>query len=230
MSHDKAAPATSTAEELAHVRPSDRSPTDAPPASSSRLTSAAACLCAGASCNRGAEERCVALDALVQAGGLPRQKGPAAHTAHRHGPSRVAPPKPWRRCRPTRRSRAQSWPRATLPSVRAAAGTRGACGGSRPAHRIGPPRGCRARGHWPQCPQGSALVEAWYVHARYVHGMRRLGAQLLKLREELGVERQGSTELQAKMQEMSGDADGYHQTISVLQAASHAPCRYHTGP
>ena len=57
--------------------------------------------------------------------------------------------------------------------------------------------------------------------------MRRLGAQLLKLREELGVERQGSTQLQAKMQEMNGDADGYHQTISVLQAASHTPCRYH---
>ena len=66
------------------------------------------------------------------------------------------------------------------------------------------------------------MVCAWYVH-----GMCRLGAQLLKLREELGVERQGSTQLQAKMQEMNGDADGYHQTISVLQAASHIPCRYH---
>ena len=144
-SHDKDAPATSIAEELAHVRPSDRSPTDAPPASSSRLTSAAACLCAGASCNRGAEERCVSLDALVQAGGLPRQNGPAAHTAHAHAwPFLSRFPKPSRRCRPTRRSRAQSWPRATLPSARAAAGTRGACGGSRPAHRAGAPRECRA--------------------------------------------------------------------------------------
>jgi hypothetical protein len=101
------------------------------------------------------------------------------------------------------------------------------------------------------CPQGRALageVQAWwYVHgmcmacawhvhgmcmacAWHVHGMRRLGAQLLKLREELGVEREGSTQLQAKMQEMSGDADGYHQTISVLQAASHMPCRHHTDP
>ena len=32
------------------------------------------------------------VDALVQADGLPRQTGPAAHTAHMHGPSRVAPP------------------------------------------------------------------------------------------------------------------------------------------
>jgi hypothetical protein len=132
-------------------------------------------LCAGASGNRGAEERCVSLDALVQAGGLPRrQNGPAAHTAHMPDawPLSSRPPKPWHRCRPTRRSRAQSWPRATLPSARAAAGTRGACAGSRPAHGMGPPRERRARGHRPQLPAGtrtcgrgaSMVVCAWHVH------------------------------------------------------------------
>ena len=144
------------------------------------------------------------------------------------------PPKPWHRCRPTRRSRARSWPRATLPSARAAAVT---CGG-RPAPRVGP----RGAGVWLSVSAagigharfgrvGMCMPCACHVHAMCMpcacHAVCRLGAQLLKLREELGVERQWSTQLQAKTQEMSGDADAYHQTISVLQAASHIPCTFH---
>ena len=85
-----------------------------------------------------------------------------------------------------------------------------------------------AASHWMRsCKQvqADAQKQGAELAARNT-ALRSLGAQLLQLREELGVERQASAQLQAKMQEMSGDADGYQQTISVLQAASHIPCRY----
>ena len=49
--------------------------------------------------------------------------------------------------------------------------------------------------------------------------LRALGAQLLKLREQLGAERERSAQLQGKVRDLSGDADGYAQTISALQSA-----------
>jgi hypothetical protein len=173
-SHDKDPPANSIAEELAQVCPSDRSPTDAPPLSPASHRPPPACAQARAAIE---EQKSVAShwmrsckQAACPAGRMGRRL--TQRTCHMHGPSRVAPPKPWHRCRPTRRSRAQSWPRATLPSARAAAGTRGACAGSRPAHGMGPPRERRARGHRPQLPAGtrtcgrgaSMVVCAWHVH------------------------------------------------------------------